>query len=189
MDPALEAFAVSVLSTAAAEFGDKTQLGLIVLAVSLRRPGSIFLGMIAGFAFVAGLGALAGQALLSVIPLSTLVIASGLVFIAIGFLMLKVDVDTSAPRRRSGNPFQAASLMIVLTELGDKTQIITIALAARFAQPIVVFSGVLVAFAVVDGLSIALAGRLGERLPTDKVKKASAIIFIVLGILTLLGLA
>ena len=60
MDPALEAFAVSVLSTAAAEFGDKTQLGLIVLAASLRRPGSIFLGMIAGFAFVAGLGVLVG---------------------------------------------------------------------------------------------------------------------------------
>jgi len=189
LDPALEAFAVSVLSTAAAEFGDKTQLGLIVLAASLRRPRSIFLGMITGFAFVAGLGVLAGQALLSIIPMSTLVIASGLVFIAVGFLILKVDVSASTPKGRSSNPFQAASLMIVLTELGDKTQIITVALAARFAQPIAVFSGVLVALVMVDGLSIALAGRLDERLPTDKVKKASAIIFIVLGILTLLGLA
>jgi len=78
--------------------------------------------------------------------------------------------------------------MIVLTELGDKTQIMTIALAARFAQPVTVFLGVLSAFVVIDGLSILLADRLGKRIPTNKVKKVSAIIFIVLGILTLLGI-
>lgn len=189
MDIVLEALTVSLLSTAAAEFGDKTQLGLIMLAASLRKPRSIFLGMIAGFAFVAGVGVLVGQALLTIIPLSALRVASGFIFVAVGLLMLKVDVDTGVAARRSGsNPFQAASLMIVLTELGDKTQIVTIALAARFAQPIAVFSGVLLAFAVIDGLSIILAGNLGKRLPTGKVKKASAILFIALGILTLLGI-
>jgi putative Ca2+/H+ antiporter (TMEM165/GDT1 family) len=78
--------------------------------------------------------------------------------------------------------------MIILTELGDKTQVVTIALAARFAQPIAVFSGVLLAFAVVDGLSIVLAGHVGKRLPISRVKKVSAMVFIVLGILTLLGM-
>ena len=188
MDIVLEAFAVSLLSTAAAEFGDKTQLGLIMLAASLRNPRAIFFGMIAGFAVVAGVGVLVGQALLTIIPLSTLALISGVIFVAVGLLMLKVDVKTDAPSTRSGNPFRAASLMIVLTELGDKTQIITIALAARFAQPIAVFSGVLLAFAIVDGLSIMLAGSLGKRLPTSKVKKVSAVMFIVLGILTFLGL-
>jgi putative Ca2+/H+ antiporter (TMEM165/GDT1 family) len=78
--------------------------------------------------------------------------------------------------------------MIILTELGDKTQVVTIALAARFAQPIAVFCGVLLALALVDGLSIVLAGHVGKRLPTGKVKKVSALAFIVLGILTLLGM-
>jgi putative Ca2+/H+ antiporter (TMEM165/GDT1 family) len=188
LDIVLEAFAVSVFSTAAAEFGDKTQLGLIMLAASLRNTSAIFFGMIAGYAVVAGVGVLVGQALLMVIPLSTLTLISGVIFVAVGLLMLKVDVKTDAPSTRSGNPFRAASLMIVLTELGDKTQIITIALAARFAQPIAVFSGVLLAFAIVDGVSIMLAGSLGKRLPTSKVKKVSAVMFIVLGILTFLGL-
>lgn len=189
MDLIVEAFTVSLLSTAAAEFGDKTQLGLIMLAASLRKPVSIFLGMIAGYALVAGVGVLIGQALLTIIPLPVLTLVSGFIFVALGFLMFKVDVheDVAARRSRSG-PFQAASLMIVLTELGDKTQIVTIALAARFAQPIAVFSGVLLAFAVIDGLSIILAGSLGKRLPTAKVKKASAIMFIALGILTILGI-
>jgi len=184
----LVAFAVSLLSVAAAELGDKTQLGLIMLTASLQEPVAIFLGMIAGYAVVAGVGVLAGHALLAIVPLPTLTSISGLIFIAVGLLMLKVDVESSKAATRAGGPFYAALLMIVLTELGDKTQIVTIALAARFAQPVAVFSGVLLAFAIIDGVSIMLAGRLGKSLPVSKVKKASAAIFIVLGILTLLGL-
>jgi len=108
--------------------------------------------------------------------------------VAIGLLMLKIDVGKGVSSPRAKSPFMAASLMIVLTELGDKTQIATIALAARFAQPTAVFLGVLSAFALVDGLSILLADRLGKRLPVNKIKKISAVIFIVLGVLTLLGI-
>jgi len=144
------------------------------------------LGMITGYAIVAGVGVLIGQALLAIIPLSLVNLISGLIFVVIGILMLKVSAGADAPSLRSGKPFQAASLMIVLTELGDKTQVVTITLAARFAQPVAVFSGVLLALAIVDGLSIILAGHVGKRLPTSKVKKVSAIVFIVLGILTLL---
>jgi uncharacterized membrane protein len=93
----LQAFAVSLLSTAAAEFGDKTQLGLIMLAASLRNTRAILSGMIAGFAVVAGLGVLVGQALLTIIPLSTLTMISGVIFVTVGLLMLKVDVKTNAP--------------------------------------------------------------------------------------------
>jgi len=186
MDLATEAFAMSLLSISAAELGDKTQIGLIMLAASLRKPRSIFLGMITGYAIVAGVGVLIGQALLAIIPLSLGNLISGLIFVVIGILMLKVSAGADAPSLRSGKPFQAASLMIVLTELGDKTQVVTITLAARFAQPVAVFSGVLLALAIVDGLSIILAGHVGKRLPTSKVKKVSAIVFIVLGILTLL---
>jgi putative Ca2+/H+ antiporter (TMEM165/GDT1 family) len=186
IDKILEAFAISLLSIAVAELGDKTQLGLITLAASIRKPSVIFLGMIAGYIVVAGLAVLVGQALLAIIPLSILTLISGAIFIVIGLLMLKVDVQNGVTGPRAKSPFLAAALMIVFTELGDKTQIVTIALAARFAQPIAVFAGVLSAFVVIDGLSIILADRLGKRVPTSKVKKVSAVIFIVLGILTLL---
>jgi len=188
MDLVTEAFAISLLSTSAAELGDKTQLGLVMLSASLQKPRAIFLGMITGFAIVTGVGVLIGQALLAIIPLSLLTLISGLIFVAVGILMLKLNTGTDVPSARSGKPFQAASLMIILTELGDKTQVVTIALAARFAQPIAVFSGVLLAMAIVDGLSIMLAGHVGKRLPTSKAKKVSAIVFIILGILTLFGI-
>ena len=187
MDFAIEAFVVSLLSIAAAEFGDKTQLALIMLAASLKRPGRIFLGMMGGFIVVAAVGVTVGQALLAVIPLSTLTLISGAIFILVGLFMFRMDLENTVGRTYSRNPFQAASLMIVLTEMGDKTQVVTVALAARFADPITVFLGVLSAFAAVDGLSIILAGRIGERLPTSKVRKVSACAFILLGVLTLLG--
>jgi len=188
LDHIVEAFAISLLSIAVAELGDKTQLGMITLAASVRKPVAIFLGMIVGYVVVAGLAVLIGQAFLAIIPLSALTLASGLIFVAIGLLMLKIDVGKGVSSPRAKSPFLAASLMIVLTELGDKTQIATIALAARFAQPTAVFLGVLSAFALVDGLSILLADRLGKRLPVNKIKKISAVIFIVLGVLTLLGI-
>ena len=188
MDLVTEAFAISLLSTSAAELGDKTQLGLVMLSASLQKPRAIFLGMITGYVIVTGVGVLIGQALLAIIPLSLLTLISGLIFVAVGILMLKLNTGTDVPSTRSGKPFQAASLMIILTELGDKTQVVTITLAARFAQPIAVFCGVLLALALVDGLSIVLAGHVGKRLPTGKIKKVSALVFIVLGILTLLGM-
>lgn len=144
--------------------------------------------MLVGYTIVAGAAVLLGQAMLMIIPLSTLVIISGIVFVVVGLLMFKLDIGTNPKETHSQNPFRAASLMIVLTELGDKTQIVTIALAARFAQPIAVFVGVMLAFVMVDGLSILLAGRIGKRLQTRKVKTVSAFMFIVLGILTLLGI-
>ena len=188
MDGMIEAFAVSLLSIAVAEFGDKTQLSLITLASGLRKPVPIFLGMVVAYTIVAGLGVLLGEALLTVIPSSMLTTISGLVFVVVGLLMLKVGVGNGLTEPRARSPFLTAIPMIVLAELGDKTQIATIVLAARFAQPVAVFAGAMLAFVVVDGTSIMLADRLGNRLPTSKVKKASAMIFIVIGILTVLGI-
>ncbi len=188
MDLATEAFAISLLTISVAELGDKTQLALVMLSASLRKPREIFLGMITGFAIIAGASVLIGQALLAILPLPLLTLISGLIFVAVGILMLKLKTEENIPLTRLGKPFQTAALMIVLTELGDKTQVAAIALAAHYAQPIAVFSGVLLALAVVDGLSILLAGHVGKRLPISKVKMVSAILFIVLGILTLLGM-
>jgi putative Ca2+/H+ antiporter (TMEM165/GDT1 family) len=186
MDLATEAFAISLLSISVAELGDKTQVALVMLAASLRKPREIFLGMISGFAIIAGASVLIGEALLLIIPFSLLNMISGLIFVAVGILMLKLSNGSDEPSAPSGKPFRTALVMIVLTELGDKTQIATIALAARYAQPVAVLTGVMLALALVDGLSILSAGHLGKRLPVRKVKIISAIVFIALGILTLL---
>ncbi len=186
----IEAFMLSFVSIVVAELGDKTQLSIISLTASLGRPFSIFAGMVLGYGVVAGLGVVAGEALLTVIPISVLTKASGLVFIIMGILMLRAgdnfSFGVSNPRLK--DPFLATCVMIILAELGDKTQIVTIALAARFAQPTAVFVGVMSGFIIVDGLSIVLANRLAKRFPIAKIRKASAIIFLVLGFITLVGL-
>jgi putative Ca2+/H+ antiporter (TMEM165/GDT1 family) len=159
---------------------------VITLAASIKKPVAVFVGMILGYVVVVGLAVAVGQALLAVIPLSTLTFVSGIIFIVLGLLMLRVDVENGVRRPRAKSPLLAALIMIILTELGDKTQIATIALAARFAQPIAVFFGAMSAFAIVDGLSIVLADRLTKQVSTGRIKKVAAIIFIILGILTLL---
>lgn len=159
---------------------------MITLAASIKKPVAVFVGMILGYVVVVGLAVAVGQALLAVIPLSTLTFVSGIIFIVLGLLMLRVDVENGVRRPRAKSPLLAALIMIILTELGDKTQIATIALAARFAQPIAVFFGAMSAFAIVDGLSIVLADRLTKQVSTGRIKKVAAIIFIILGILTLL---
>ncbi len=171
-----------------AEFGDKTQLGMITLAASTKKPLSIFLGIILGFTIMEGSAVLIGQALLTMIPFSILKFASGLMFLVIGLIMLKANVRTGLKQPNVKNPFLASSAMVILTELGDKTQIVTIALAARFVEPLAVFLGALSALAFVSGLSIVLANQLSRRVSIDKVKRVSAIIFMVLGILTLVGI-
>lgn len=186
VDQIAEAFVTSLASIALAELGDKTQLGLIVLAASIRKTGWIFLGMVAAYTVMVGLGVLVGQTLLVVIPVSVLTIISGLIFLVVGAFMLQLNVEGGVTLPRAKSPFFGTLLMIVFAELGDKTQIVTIALAARFAQPIAVFAGAMLAFVIVDGLSIISADRLGKRLPSTKVKKASAIFFIVFGIFTIL---
>jgi len=82
--------------------------------------------------------------------------------------------------------FIESFLSITVSELGDKTQIMTSAPATRFGQPIAVFSGALLAFAAIDGVSILLAGSLRKRLAMGKVGQISAIVFMAIGILRLL---
>ena len=82
--------------------------------------------------------------------------------------------------------FIASFPSITVSELGDKTQIMTIALATRFGEPIAVFSGALLAFAAIDGVSILLAGSLRKRLAMGEVGQISAIVFMAIGILRLL---
>ncbi|WP_455285929.1 TMEM165/GDT1 family protein [[Eubacterium] cellulosolvens] len=186
MDPTIAAFIASFLSITVSELGDKTQLGLMMMSTTLRKPTTIFLGIIIGFAIVAGVAVLVGQSLHALIPLSTIVWISGLVFIAAGLLMLKVDVHHTPRIRSRRGTLYATSLVIALTELGDKTQIMTIALATGFRQPIAVFSRALLAFAAIDGVSILLAGSLGKQLAMGKVRQISAIVFMAIGILRLL---
>ena len=92
----------------------------MLLAASLRKPAVIFFGIIAGYAVVEGAGVAVGQVLLTVVPLSVLMTISGLIFVIAGLLMLRIDVQNDVATKGTG-PFRTALLLIVLTEMDDKT--------------------------------------------------------------------
>ena len=79
-------------------------------------------------------------------------------------------------------------LMITLMELGDKTQLVTMTLAARYGSMIGVFIGTILALMTLSSIAVIMGKAISERVPEEKFKKASATLFIALGVLGLIGI-
>src|SRR4030067_3655811 len=142
--PILSAFALILV----AELGDKTQLSVISLSSSYKWQ-HVFAGSMLAFLAVDGVSIAVGGPLLALVPLRYVQVVSGIVFILFGIIPLLRKEKSSEVRvkPRSTIPLLASFSLIALMELGDKTQIITITLAAQ-SSPILVLAGMVSAFAV-----------------------------------------
>jgi putative Ca2+/H+ antiporter (TMEM165/GDT1 family) len=182
----LEAFLVSTGLVALAEMGDKTQLLSLVLAARFRRPWPIVLGIFAATLANHSLAGALGSWITSSVSPGALRIAVGLGFIAMAAWALVPDKldDVRAAHGRFG-VFAATSIAFFLAEMGDKTQIATVGLAARYAAfaPVVLGStlGMLLA-----NVPVVMAGeRLSARLPLRLLRRLAAAVFALLGVLAL----
>jgi len=175
--PLVSAFALVAL----AELGDKTQLAAISLCAKCSLL-SVFTGTMLGFLVVDGLSVVVGDALASVLPMRWIALGSGLMFIAFGVytLLSKEEREIKFKERRLS--LATSFSLVALMELGDKTQFAVIALAADFSSPILVFVGMMLAFAVVTSVGLFLGARLLRLLPMRTVKKATSALFIFFGI-------
>lgn len=172
---------------AVAEFGDKTQLTVIALSAGYDRA-KVFAGTILAFALVTGIGVLAGETLLRYIPAHLIRIIAGLLFVAFGIWMLSSrESDDADENLRSGNPLLSTFSMITLAEMGDKTQLSAITLAAKYDSPYLVFAGAILALAVVSLIGIFLGKKLREIVPLPKIKLGAGVLFILFGVLFLAG--
>ena len=182
------AFLVSAGAVALAEMGDKTQLLSLVLAARYRKPIPIILGVLAAtLVNHAGAGAL-GAWLGSLITPSVMRWALAASFIAMGVWILVPDKldegETHVNRSRLG-VFGATVVTFFLAEMGDKTQIATIALAARFHDFFGVVAGTTLGMMIANVPAIVLGDRFAHRLPTRLVHGIAAVMFVVLGALAL----
>jgi putative Ca2+/H+ antiporter (TMEM165/GDT1 family) len=184
----LEAFLVSTGVVALGEMGDKTQLLAIVLATSFRRPLPIILGiLVATLVNHAAAGAVGG-AVAQVLGPEVLRWVIGVSFLLMaGWMLVPDKVDSDAPgRHRRFGVFWTTALAFFIAEMGDKTQIATVALAARFAEPVQVVIGTTVGMMVANVPAVFLGDRIAARVSMRVVHGVAAAIFGLLGLLTLL---
>jgi putative Ca2+/H+ antiporter (TMEM165/GDT1 family) len=170
-----------------AELGDKTQLSVISLSSSYKWH-HVFVGSMLAFLAVDGISIAVGGPLLALVPLSYVQVVSGVVFVIFGVvpLMRKEKSDDPSLRKRSAIPLLASFSLIALMELGDKTQILTITLAAQ-SSPIPVLIGVLSAFTLLTGAAMFIGAKLVSRLPLKWLKIGTSALFIILGAISILS--
>ncbi|MEM2154820.1 MAG: TMEM165/GDT1 family protein [Nitrososphaeria archaeon] len=169
-----------------AEFGDKTQLCTLALYMKYKRFLPIILGTSLGFLFVDSIAVILGLFLTSIIPLNLVRIFAGIVFIVFGIYFYIRRDEEYCPTNSQKSPFLASFTLISTTEMGDKTQLMVIALAATFNNPIQVISGAMVALVSISSITLFFGSKLLERLPIKKIKLIIPVIFIVVGILQII---
>jgi len=185
----VEAFLVSTGVVALGEMGDKTQLLAIVLAAAFRKPIPIVLGiLVATLANHAAAGALGGwvaqalgpDILRWVIGISFLVMA--------GWILIpdKLDDEAAGSTRRFG-VFGTTVIAFFLAEMGDKTQIATVALAARYPDIVQVVLGTTFGMMLANVPAVFLGDKIAKKVSMPVVHGIAAAIFAVLGVLTLLN--
>lgn len=186
----MEAFLVSTGVVALAEIGDKTQLLAFVLAARFRKPWPIVLGILAAtLANHAGAGVL-GSFITTVMSPMTLRWVLGLSFIAMAVWILIPDqLDEDDVPKTHGGVFLTTLVAFFLAEMGDKTQIATVALAAQYQALVAVVMGTTLGMMIANVPAVLFGERAARAVPAKLVHGIAAALFAVLGVATLLGAA
>ena len=185
----MEAFLVSTGVVALGEMGDKTQLLAIVLAAMFRRPWPIVAGiLVATLANHAAAGAVGGWVAQALGP-DVLRWVIGLSFLAMaGWMLVPDKIDDDAARRDSRfGVFGTTVIAFFLAEMGDKTQIATVALAARYTDIVQVVLGTTLGMMLANVPAVFLGDKIASKVSMRLVHGIAAAIFAILGVLTLLN--
>lgn len=184
----MEAFLVSTGVVALAEIGDKTQLLALVLAARFRRPVPIILGILAATLVNHALAGAVGAWLAATIGPTAMRWILGLSFIAMAAWTMIPDKyeDEKETAPRFG-VFGTTLIAFFLLEMGDKTQIATIALAAKYSSLVAVVAGTTFGMMLANVPAVLLGDVAARKLPMRLVHGIAAGIFLVLGVLVLLG--
>ena len=187
----MEAFLISTGIVALAEMGDKTQLLSLVLAARFRKPWPIVLGILVATLANHALAGAVGSWVTTLLGPDVLRWVLGLSFIAMAVWMLipdKLDEDEGNDAPRMG-VFMTTAVAFFLAEMGDKTQIATVMLAAQYNAWAWVVAGTTLGMMLANAPVVWLGEAITKRMPIRLVHVVSAVIFAVLGALALLGWA
>ncbi|MCO8097368.1 TMEM165/GDT1 family protein [Acinetobacter lwoffii] len=182
-------FLLSTAIVALAEMGDKTQLLALLLAARFRKPVPILVAILLATLINHGLSAVLGQWVTTVIGPEVLLWIVSIGFIAMAVWMLIPDElgdeNASINKWQKFGVFGATFILFFLAEIGDKTQIATVALAARFDSVFWVMLGTTLGMILANAPAVFLGDKLANRLPISLIHKIGAAIFLVIGVATL----
>ena len=184
----LEAFLVSAGAVTLAELGDKTQLLALLLAVRFRAPVAVIAGIVTAVLANHLLAGAVGTLLASVLSpgvLRWLLVAS---FVATAVWMLVPDKEPAGGERRGRyGAYGTTVITFFLVEMGDKTQVATLALAAKYHALVPVVAGTTLGMLIADVPAVLLGRVVAERIPVKVMHRVGAALFLALAALTLFG--
>lgn len=184
----MESFLISTGVVALAEIGDKTQLLAFILAARFRKPVPILLGILATTMLNHALAGAVGAAVSAFLGPDVLRWLLGLTFLAMAAWVLIPDSgDDLKTHGGAMGAFGAALVSFFLAEMGDKTQVATVALAARFEALTAVIAGSTLGMMMANAPAVLLGEHAAHRIPVRLVHGLAALMFAALGVLTLLG--
>jgi len=183
----LESLLISTGVVALAEIGDKTQLLAFILAARFKKPLPIILGILVATIFNHSLAGAIGAWITTIISPEVLRWILGGSFIAMAIWTLipdKIEEEETQIAKQFG-VFGATLITFFLAEMGDKTQIATIAMAAHFSNAYLVVAGTTLGMLIADIPAVFIGNKFASRIPMKLVHSIAAAIFAILGLLTL----
>lgn len=183
----MEALLTSTALVAIAEIGDKTQLLSFVLAARLRKPLAIILGIFTATVANHALAGSLGVWLAQLLPQNWLVWLTGLTFIAFGLWALVPDSLDGEQRAYPAGAFVTTTIAFFLAEMGDKTQLATVALGARFDALAAVVLGTTLGMLLANIPAVLVGEALAHKLPMRAIRYLAALSFMVTGLVSFLG--
>jgi len=186
----MESLLVSTGVVALAEIGDKTQLLAFLLAARFKKPLPIIAGIFIATIFNHGLAGALGAWITSLLTPEVLRWVLGLSFLGMAAWTLvpdKIEYDETDIASRFG-VFGATLVTFFLAEMGDKTQVATVAMAAHYPDPLMVVAGTTLGMLIADVPAVFAGDKLAAKIPLKLVHGIAAAMFAGLGLATLLGM-
>ncbi len=172
----------SFLLVVTSEMGDKTQLLALVLASKFKKPWTIMAGILVATLVNHGLASLLGTEVSALLPPHLLIKILGFTFLAFAVWLLVPDKDEGLKWSEKYGAFVTTTIAFFLAEMGDKTQLATVALAARFQEPVMVTLGTTAGMLVADGLAVFLGEKLTRRISMKWIHWGAAALFAIFGV-------
>ncbi len=183
----MQSFLISLSTVAVAEMGDRTQLLSLVLAARFRRPWPILAGVLCATLANHAAAAFIGQRLGHALTPRILDAAVGISMIAMALWTLKPDhLDTESPHGPRRGAFLTTLMTFFIAEIGDKTQIATLALAAAYSNLPAVVAGTTTGMLLANAPVVLCGQAFAARLPLEAIRYLASAVFLALGVFFLL---
>jgi putative Ca2+/H+ antiporter (TMEM165/GDT1 family) len=169
------------------EMGDKTQLLALVLAAKFRKPLPIMLGIFVATILNHALASYVGSFITNYISAEILKWLLSATFIGFGIWILIPDKDEGFEDKHRWGPFLTTTVAFFIAEMGDKTQLATVALGAKYAAPVAVTIGTTIGMLGADGLAVFFGHKFTNKIPMTLVNRIASALFVLFGLAILVG--